>query len=61
MENEDLKVELPHCVLIKLLLLLAFDIFISENVQVLLIGVLQAPVVRFQTKVSLHHLLQVCL
>ena len=60
-ENEDLEVELSHCILIELLLFLALDILASENVQVLFIRILQTPVVGFQSQVGLHYLLKVCL
>ena len=60
-ENEHLEVKLPHCILIQLLLFLAFDVLASKNVQILLIGILQASIVSFEPQVGLHYLLEICL
>ena len=61
MKNEHLEVKLTHCILVELFLLLALDILASKNVQILLIGILQAPIMSFEPKVSLHYLFQICL
>ena len=60
-ENEHLEIKLSHSILIELLLFLALDVLASKNVQILLIGILQLPVVSFDSQVGLHYLLEICL
>ena len=47
-EYQNFEVELSHCVRVQLLLLLALNVFLSECVQIFLVGILKAPVVRLQ-------------